>query len=242
MMFLRIYIRLGLILLPTLVKSEPRFLATNLDLNDAPYLLDSGEPYRDVITVEASRRAANFALQFQPHKKQLVNQNRLRENFRQKNPPPQFSEFRSFQPASLQSDNEIFDFTDSRFINAPADNRQNFPLVNENSSPLIIDEAKTETYPITSYSYNPTPNVDSFVHFGSSSSSSFNNPSFYIQDISAEHIQPFSVFSSDKDSTDYQPAASEQVLSFLPQPEIQGDVNVEINHGQARSFSRTSFG
>ena len=44
-------------------------------------------------------------------------------------PLPNFIERRVFDKGIRKGDDEIFDFTDSRFVNPPSTNRQNFPQV-----------------------------------------------------------------------------------------------------------------
>ena len=91
-----------------------------------PFVLDSGEFYRDLLTIEASKSVAKFA----KVKKAEVNVDHKNFLLKSNKIPPRFIQLKNFSFGRFQTDNEIFDFTDSRFLNPPEENRQNRPIVN----------------------------------------------------------------------------------------------------------------
>ena len=152
------------------------------------YIWIKHRTYRDILTVTASKSAAEFALRFQPHKEQLIKQNKAiaRAGKITRN-APNFTNNQPYQKGQLQEDDEIFDFTDSRFLNPPADSRQNFPLIEEDFTQHgdnggISIKTPSVYSPHTQYSYNPPPippytssadyQTDPFVHLGSA----YSNP------------------------------------------------------------------
>ena len=106
--------------------SQSQFNKTEVaKLIRTPFVLDSGEFYRDLLTIEASKSVAKFAkvqktVNVDP-KNFLLKSNKI---------PPRFIQLKNFSFGHFQGDNEIFDFTDSRFLNPPEENRQNRPIVN----------------------------------------------------------------------------------------------------------------
>merc|ERR1711970_212806 len=77
-----------------------------------PFILSTGEFYRDMLTIEAARSVANFARIQKPKI------------------PPRFIPSKNVKPGVFQDENQIFDFTASRFLNPPEENKQNHPITN----------------------------------------------------------------------------------------------------------------
>jgi len=122
----------------------------HLNMGKDPYVLKSGEPYRDILTVKASKTVAEFARRFQPLKEYVIQKDKERQKQVYRSPPNFIDRELGIVKGNLQEDDEIFDFTDSRFINPPPDSVQNFPLV-EDIDPVITISENTQ------YSYNPLP-------------------------------------------------------------------------------------
>ena len=106
------------------------------DLASRPFMLESGEPYRDLLTITAARNVAILGLSInrtrpqtgKPHKSSL-----------RRKPSPKFSQG-SYNPAPVYlTDREIFDFTDSRFIQPFPENIANYPFLVETSN--NVDES-----------------------------------------------------------------------------------------------------
>ena len=74
--------------------------------------------------------------------------------------PPSFIETAQRRP-TYQSDREIFDFTDSRFIEPPADNVRNYPTLS--SQEIVVDNS------VSGYGYNqPSPTNYQYQSFPTS--------------------------------------------------------------------------
>ena len=51
----------------------------HLNMGKDPYVLKSGEPYRDILTVKASKTVAEFARRFQPLKEYVIQKDKERQ-------------------------------------------------------------------------------------------------------------------------------------------------------------------
>ena len=101
---------------------------------EEPFILPSGEHYRDLITVRTASLAAAFAKRFQTRvssRAWRIRDNLLREVNSERTPV--FLKTNSISQLArkgrIMSDEEIFDFTDSRFLNPPRENIRNHPTV-----------------------------------------------------------------------------------------------------------------
>ena len=83
-------------------------------------------PYRDKVTLDSSRVAAQFAKVYQAQMERVTAQLK-RRSFHIGT--PSFHSSGARKGGVRKDDQEIFDFTDSRFVDPPPQNRQNFPLV-----------------------------------------------------------------------------------------------------------------
>ena len=92
-----------------------------------PFILATGELYRDVLTVRTASLAASFAKRFQLRLRSQAG--RLRRLGRGER-TPNFAETEIARRGRITPDEEIFDFTDSRFLNPPRENVRNHPEVN----------------------------------------------------------------------------------------------------------------
>ena len=97
------------------------------DLASRPFILASGENYRDLLTITAAQNVALVELirnRTEPKSLKPVNSKLFRK------PSPKFQQtvtHLSPEPVYL-TDREIFDFTDSRFIQPFPENIANFPI------------------------------------------------------------------------------------------------------------------
>ena len=88
----------------------------------------TGEQYRDLLTVQTASLAAKFAKIFQLRLKSQAR--RTRDKWKRLQNSPNFSrDTTSARLGRIMPDEEIFDFTDSRFLNPPRENRRNHPEV-----------------------------------------------------------------------------------------------------------------
>ena len=102
---------------------------------EEPFILPSGAHYRDVLTVRTASLAAAFAKMFQSRVSSEAR--RIRDNLggelRPSERTPVFLGARSLSQIArkgrIMPDEEIFDFTDSRFLNPPRENVRNHPTV-----------------------------------------------------------------------------------------------------------------
>ena len=101
---------------------------------EEPFILPSGEHYRDLITVRMASLAAAFAKRFQTRVSRRawrIRDNLLREVSSARTPV--FFKANSISQLArkgrIMLDEEIFDFTDSRFLNPPRENVRNHPTV-----------------------------------------------------------------------------------------------------------------
>ena len=121
-----------------------------------PYILDTGESYRDILTVESSKLAAEMAKRLEYKAGQGIWRNkdnpRLLEWARV---TPEYSTRQSQKEGILKKDEEIFDFTDSRLINPPTENRQNVPSIEpEVFEPVPHNFQKSHNFK-PSFAYDP---------------------------------------------------------------------------------------
>ena len=88
----------------------------------APYFLKNGEIYRDKVTLQTAQKAAVLAklLQQDDVYDKRPNVSRIIS--------PEFFKHENFTYGETKSDEDIFDFIDSRFLNPPNINRYNHPL------------------------------------------------------------------------------------------------------------------
>ena len=85
---------------------------------------------RDVLTVQTSALAAVFARQFEARMRPQIRRNKQRRLRLKHDSLPSFNSLRQEpRQGRLMSDDEIFDFTDSRFLHPPAENIRNYPHV-----------------------------------------------------------------------------------------------------------------
>ena len=144
---------------------------------EEPFILPSGEHYRDLITVRTASLAAAFAKRFQTRvssRAWRIRDNLLREVNSDRTPV--FLKANSISQLArkgrIMSDEEIFDFTDSRFLNPPRENIRNHPTVKV----MEVEGQRfvTPSPPSPEYSHpprrRPTPQPifqlpDSFVNF-----------------------------------------------------------------------------
>ena len=99
-----------------------------------PFVLRSGELYRDLLTIRTSQLAAVFARQFEAAMGPRLRRLRARTSSRLARPPPPPTFASAARGAAarrgrVMPDEEIFDFTDSRFLRPPTDNQRNHPGV-----------------------------------------------------------------------------------------------------------------
>jgi len=103
----------------------------------SPYLLPSGEPYRDMGTMSMAVTAGQFAklqAQKQYHNNHPDNYYDRVSDYNDSYKVPKFYTSNRIVPAVTKQDEDIFDFTDSRLIKPPAENVQNYPLVVEKAN------------------------------------------------------------------------------------------------------------
>ena len=97
------------------------------DLASRPFILESGESYRDLLTITAAQNVALVEIirnRTEPKSLKPVNSKLF------KKPSPKFQQKVSHlspEPVYL-TDREIFDFTDSRFIRPFQENIANYPI------------------------------------------------------------------------------------------------------------------
>jgi len=108
-------------------------LQTLLDvpqLAKTPFMLNSGEPYRDQLTLEAAKLVGDFAVKYQSKSSDKFRKgSQVVQGLTRKTTIPRFVNHNEVFPRGVPKKNEeIFDFTDSRFLNPPPENRQNYPL------------------------------------------------------------------------------------------------------------------
>ena len=120
-----------------------------------PFTLHNGEYYRDMYTIGNSRLVADMARQHQYEMDNAarINKDKLRV-ISWARVSPKFHTKYPYMKGKLKSDEEIFDFTDSRLINPPKTNLNNYPLVN-----VYVKQRQTHApkLPLVqiSYSYDP---------------------------------------------------------------------------------------
>ena len=129
-------ILLALIISLVTISPQSQFEKNEVEkLRRTPFILINGEFYRDLLTIEASKSVAKFA---KKHKPEVITMSR-RERLKSKKIPPRFIQLMNHTVGVYQSENEIFDFTDSRFLNPPEENKLNRPIMNiQNSIPFQV--------------------------------------------------------------------------------------------------------
>ena len=97
---------------------------------EEPFILPSGEHYRDLLTVRTASLAAAFAVRFQAGVRSEARR-RSRDNAVSSERTPVFLKAISqlSRKGRIMPDEDIFDFTDSRFLNPPRENIRNHPTV-----------------------------------------------------------------------------------------------------------------
>ena len=100
-----------LITLVPLVFSQTVFDAEDVaEMARTPFILTSGELYRDLLTLETSKLAAQFAKSYQPQVKQMAKKHQMLSQLKKwMSPLPSFVERRSFDKGIKKDDAEIFD-------------------------------------------------------------------------------------------------------------------------------------
>ena len=93
--------------------------------SSAPYVLKNGDIYRDILTLQTAHKAAILAKMLKRDDSQKVVTERPQLN---KRISPEFFEHENFTFGERKSDEDIFDFIDSRFLNPPQVNRYNHPI------------------------------------------------------------------------------------------------------------------
>ena len=116
--------------IPTVCQIDKfRMFQNPREMSRTPFIMSDGESYRDMLTMESSKKVADMARRFQYETDRTSWRNkeklRLLEWTRRK---PKFLTRKSPRRGTLLSDTEIFDFTDSRLVNPPKQNRNNYPL------------------------------------------------------------------------------------------------------------------
>ena len=98
-----------------------------------PFILPSGEHYRALLTVRTASLAAAFAKRFQAGVRSEARLARRRNRDRGRERTPVFLEPGTISQLArrgrIMPDEDIFDFTDSRFLNPPRENIRNHPTV-----------------------------------------------------------------------------------------------------------------
>jgi len=188
-------------LLISFVHGESHYPYNALNMGKDPYVLKSGEPYRDILTVKASKTVAEFARRFQPLKEFVAQKDKDRQGQAYRSPPNFIDREVGIVKGNLQEDDEIFDFTDSRFINPPPDSVQNFPLV-EDSDPVIIIPENIQ------HSYN---NIPSFA------------PDFPTYNIPQQ--QPYNTQQQLQQQQDYNTPQQLQQQDYNAEQQLQQDYN-----------------
>ena len=114
----------------------PQFHKKEVDkLLRTPFILSSGEFYRDMLTIEAARSVADFAQNQEPEN---IPQPKHFDGLAGLKIPPRFIPSKNVGPGVFQGENDIFDFTASRFLNPPEENKQNHPIMNiMNNFPIL---------------------------------------------------------------------------------------------------------
>ena len=114
----------------------PQFHKKEVDkLLRTPFILSSGEFYRDMLTIEAARSVADFAQNQEPEN---ILQPQHFDGLAGLKIPPRFIPSKNVGPGVFQDENDIFDFTASRFLNPPEENKQNHPIMNiMNNFPIL---------------------------------------------------------------------------------------------------------
>ena len=116
----------------SLISSQPQFTSPGVsEQTRSPFILNSGAFYRDMKTIEASKLVAKFAKKHNTEFPSKFRSSNLIVNLQ----PPKFIQFKNFTFGQPQTDNDIFDFTDSRFLNPPLENQQNRPILDKLKNP-----------------------------------------------------------------------------------------------------------
>ena len=112
-----------------------------------PYILDTGESYRDVLTLESSKLVGEIAKRFQFSADHTARKNKEKiKLLEQSQVTPEYQTRRFHKKGILKNDGNIFDFTESRLVNPLPESRQNFPLINYDiSEPYLMNSQKSGT-------------------------------------------------------------------------------------------------
>lgn len=131
---------------------------------EEPFILPSGEHYRDLITVRTASLAAAFAKRFQARVSSEARR-RNRENLVREvtasERTPVFLKATAISQLSrkgrIMPDEDIFDFTDSRFLNPPRENIRNHPTVEvmEVEGHRFVTPSPPPPLPAAQYSHPP---------------------------------------------------------------------------------------
>ena len=106
------------------------------DRSGTPFLLSNGEPYRNLQTIQASKSVAQFAKIYNTLFKEKAPEPEISQDSRL----PKFIQFRNFSFGHHQNDQDIFDFTDSRFLNPPVENKGNRPILKTSHQKATVEE------------------------------------------------------------------------------------------------------
>merc|ERR1712032_181243 len=106
------------------------------DLEARPFLLASGERYRDLLTITAARNVGEFGvIRSHEHSRPLKQSSQLHHSSHVAASPPKFHHTPALEVEPVyQTDREIFDFTDSRFIKPFPENLANYPWILRSSN------------------------------------------------------------------------------------------------------------
>ena len=138
-----------------------------LEMAQTPFTLRNGEYYRDMYTIANSRLVADMARKHQQEMDHAarINKEKLRIISWSRVSPKFYTKY-PYRKGKLKSDEEIFDFTDSRLINPPKMNQYPHQQVN-----IYVKESETHApkLPLVqiSYSYGPSPfRQPRYHHYG----------------------------------------------------------------------------
>lgn len=124
---------------------------TGLDESSTPFILPSGESYRDVVTLQNAIRAAQFAKKY--HFQYKTRYRPYNEDKVYLRKVPKFYSRKLSKPY-LTPDEDIFDFTDSRLIEPPNANSHNHPFLQQNE----FNKNEYKELPRNQYQYQPRNN------------------------------------------------------------------------------------
>jgi len=158
---------------PKQLSAGAKFQSERLEFEDGlgstPFVLDSGEAYRDQQTINAARNVGQFYILRREPEKPKVKQLTSFKTVTQPRPTLRVefvhSDTRYSTKPVYQSDREIFDFTDSRFIRPFQENKVNYPTLDENvQNNLENIEIKPST---SGLNFIPQSNFGAITQFSS---------------------------------------------------------------------------